>query len=117
MSKTKLYPFILEPVTTSQGILKKKMKDVNSFNKSVNDLKETKAYFENRRKSETKYKKHKLIIVVLKSFDAFVIIATTITSVTLSVTRTGLILTPKQTAVAFGVVISKKLKFEIVMQK
>ena len=60
-------------------------------------------YFKNKKnKSEKKYKKNKTLTTILKSFDTFVIIATTETSNTLRLTGIGLIEIPISTATACG---------------
>ena len=75
-------------------------------------------YFKNKNnKSEKKYKKYKTIVTILKSFDTFVIIATTSISITLSVIGVGLIAIPISTATACGLSITNKVLYEIVMQK
>ena len=77
--------------------LEKKLKDVNCFNYSNNNNKEMNTYFKEKdNRSKKKYKKYKTIITILKSFDTFVNIATTSSSVTLSFTRIGLTAIPYQ---------------------
>ena len=75
-------------------------------------------YFKDKNnKSKKKYKKYKTLTTILKSFDTIVIIATTSTSITLSVTGIGLIAIPISTATACGLSIPNKILYEIVMQK
>ena len=69
------------------------------------------------KKSKRKYKKYKTLTTILKSFDTIVIIATTSTSITLSVTGIGLIAIPISTATACGLSITNKIFYEKVMQK
>ena len=52
-----------------------------------------------------------------KSFDTFIITATTSTSITLSLTGIGLIVIPLSTSIARGLTISNKVIYEIVMRK
>ena len=54
---------------------------------------------------------------LLKSFDAFVIVAKTSSSVTLTFTGIGLMVILISTGIACGLAISKKVIFELVMQK
>ena len=68
-------------------------------------------------KPEKIYKKDETLFTILKSFDTFVIIATTSSSVTLSLTEIGLIAIPISTAAACGLLNSKKIIYENVMQK
>ena len=75
--------------------LEKKLNDVNGFNNSINNIKEMTTYFKDKNnKSKKKYKKYKTLTTILKSFDTFVIIATTSGSITLSLTGIGLIVIP-----------------------
>ena len=78
-------------------------------------------YFKDKNnKSKKKYNKYKTIII-LKSFDAFVNFATTLSSVMLSLTAIGLIVIPISTASACGLsngnkVLSKIIKKNTVIQ-
>ena len=73
-------------------------------------------YFKDRNnKSKKKYEKHKTITTILKSFDTF--IATTSSSITLSLTGIGLIAIPISTAAAFSVSIGNKVIYEIIINK
>ena len=67
--------------------LAKKINDVNSFSNHINNMKERITYFKDENsKSKNKFKKYETIITILKTFDTFVIIATTSSSITFSVT-------------------------------
>ena len=75
-------------------------------------------YFKDKNnKSKKKYKNYKTTTTILKSFDTFVIFATTSTSIILSVTRIGLIAIPLSTATVCGLSNTNKVLYEIVMQK
>ena len=91
----RLYPSApLENIDLEQG-LEKKLNDVDSFNNHINNIKEMITYFKDKNnKSKKKYKKYKTITAILKSFDTFVIIATTSSSITLSLTGISLIVIP-----------------------
>ena len=58
-----------------------------------------------------------MLTTILKSFDTFVVIATTSSSITLSVTGIGLIPIPISTATACGLSVRNKVINEIIMQK
>ena len=74
-------------------------------------------YFKNKNnKSKKKFKK-KTLTTILKSFDTFVIIATTSSSITLSFTGNGLIAIPKSTATACGLSIGNRVIYEIIINK
>ena len=68
---------------------------------------------DNSNKSKEKYMKNKTLTTILKSFDTFVIIATTSSSNTLSLTGFGLTAVPISTATACGLSIGSKVKYEI----
>ena len=75
-------------------------------------------YFKNKNdKSKKKYKKYKTLTATIKSFDTFVIIATTSSFNTLSLTGIGLIAIPISTATACGLSIGNKVLFERVINK
>ena len=98
--------------------LEKKLNDFNSFSNSINNITELITYFKDKNnKSKKNYKKYNLITTILKSFDTIVINATTSTSITLSVTGIGLLAIPISTATACGLSITKKVLYEIVLQK
>ena len=114
----RLYPSApLENIDLEQR-LEKNLNDVNSFNIHINNIKEMNTYFKDKNnKSKKKYKKYKTITTILKSFDTFVIIATTSSSITLSLTGIGLIVIPISTATACGLSIGNKLLYEIIINK
>ena len=98
--------------------MKKKLNDVNSFNNHINNIKEMIIYFKDKNnKSKKKYKKSKTITTIPKSFDTFVIIATTSSSITLSLTGIGLIVIPISTASACFLSIGNKVLYEIIINK
>ena len=115
---TKLYPSApLEPLTAIEERSENEIIDVISFKKSVNNVKEIIAYFKyENRKSQKKFEKYIRKTTILKSFDLFVIIATTST-VTLSVTGIGVIVITISTGVACVLTISNEIVYEIVMLK
>ena len=94
----------------------KKIKDVNSFNYHINNIKEMITYFKDKNnKSKTKYKKYKTLTTMLNPFDTFVNIATKSSSITLSFTGIGLITIPISTATACGLSIGDKVIYKIIM--
>ena len=98
--------------------LEKKLNDVNSFNNHINNIKEMITYFKDENnKSKKKYKKYKTLTTILKSFDTFVIFATTSSSITLSLTGIGLIAIPISTATACGLSIGNKVLYGIIINK
>ena len=114
----RLYPTApLENIDLEQR-LEKKIIDVNSFNNHVNGLKEMITYFKDKNnKSKKRYKNYKTITTILKSFDTFVIIATTSSSITLSLTGIGLLAIPISFATACGLSVGNKVFYEIIINK
>ena len=83
--------------------LKKKFKDVVTFDNSINVTKETITRFKDRNNTyEEKYKKNKTLPTKFKSFDTIVTIVTSSSSVTLSLIGIGLVAIPISTATACG---------------
>ena len=115
----RLYPSA--PLETNIDLdqrLEKKIKDVNCFINHINIIEEMITYFKDKNiKSKKRYKKFKTITTVLKSFDTFVIIATTSSSITLSLTGIGLIVIPISTATACKLSIGNKLIYELIVNK
>ena len=98
--------------------LEKQLNDVNSFKNHINNNNERITYFKDKNsKSKKIFKKNKTITTILESFDRFVIIATTSSSITLSLTGIGLIVIPIPTVIACGSMISKKIVYEITKNK
>ena len=114
----RLYPSApLENIDLEQR-LEKKINDVNSFNNHINNIKEMITYFKERNNQSKKiYKKYKTLTTILKSFDNIVFIATTLSSISLSLTGFGLIVIPISSSIACGLSITNKVLYEIVMQK
>ena len=79
----------LYPTTPLENIhlekrLEKTLKDVNSFNNHITNIKEVITYFEDKNnKSKKKYKNYKTLNTILESVDSIVIIGATSTSITL----------------------------------
>ena len=75
-------------------------------------------YFKDKNnKSKKKFKKYKAITTKLKSIDTIVIIATTSSSITLSLTGIGLTAIPISTATTCGLSIGTKVRYEIIINK
>ena len=98
--------------------LKKKMNDVNSFNNHVNHIKEMITYFKNKNhKSKKRYKNYKTLNTILESVDSIVIIATTSTSITLSITGIGLIVLPISAGIACTLSLGNKVLHKLIINK
>ena len=98
--------------------LEKKLNDVKSFNNHINNIEEMITYFNDKNhKSKKRYKNYEAMTTILKSFDTIVIIATTSSSISLSLTGFGLIVVPISSSIVCGLSITNKVLYEIVMQK
>ena len=73
-------------------------------------------YFKDKNnKSKKRYKKHKTFTTIIKSFDTFVIIATTSSSITLSLTGIGLIAIAILTATACVLSVGNNVIYEVII--
>ena len=115
----KLYPSapLLKNIDLEKR-LEKKINDVNSFNNHVNNIKELITYFkEKNHKSKKKYKNYKTLNTILESVDSIVIIATTSTSITLSITGIGLIILPISAGIACSLSLGNKILHKLIINK
>ena len=111
--------FTSAPLETNidlEQISEKKLNDVNSLNKHISNIKEIITYFKDKKnKSEKKYKKCKTITTILKPFDTYANIATTSSSIMLSLTGIGLIVIPISTTSTCALSIGNKVVYEIII--
>ena len=115
----KLYPSapLLENIDLEKR-LEKKINDVNSFNNHINNIKEMITYFKDRNnKSKKRYKKYKTLNTILESLDSIVIIGATSTSITLSVTGIGLIVSPISAGIACTLSLGNKILHKLILHK
>ena len=76
------------------------------------------AHFKDKNnESKKRYRKYKRLTTKLKSFDTFVIVATTSSSITLSLREIGCLDVPFSTATACGLSIGNKVIYEIIKNK
>ena len=114
----RLYPSApLEKEKLEQS-LEKKLKDFNSYNNHINNIKEMTTYFKDKNnKGKTSYKKYKTLITILKSLDTFFIITTTSSFITFSLTGIGLIVIPILTGIACRLSIGNEVLYEVIINK
>ena len=75
-------------------------------------------YFKDKtNKSKKRYKNYKTLNTVLESVDSIVIIATTSTSITLSITGIGLIVLPISAGIACGLSLGNKILHKLIINK
>ena len=115
----KLYPSapLLENIDLEKR-LDKKINDVNSFNNHVNNIKEMITYFKDKtHKSKKRYKYYKTLNTILESVDSIVIIGATSTSITLSTTGIGLIISPISAGIACTLSLGNKVLHKLIINK
>ena len=75
-------------------------------------------YFKDKNhKSKKKYKNYKTLNTTLESVDSILIIATTSTSITLSITGIGLIVLPISAGIACGLSLGNKILHKLIINK
>ena len=110
----RLYPSApLENIDLEQR-LERKINDVNSFNNHINNIKEMITCFKDKNQ---KSKNYKTLNTILESVDSIVIIATTSTSIILSITGTGLIILPISAGIACTLSLGNKVLHKLVINK
>ena len=115
----KLYPTapLLENIDLEKR-LENKINDVNSFNNHINNIKEMITYFKDKNsKSKKRYKISKTLNTVIESVDSIVIIAATLTSITLSVTGIGLYVLPISASIACTLLLGNKVLHKLFINK
>ena len=114
----RLYPSAPLEINDSKQRLEKKLNDVNSFNNHINNIKEMIQYFKDKtNKSKKRHQKYKTITTMLKSFDLFVKISTSLSSITSPLIGIGFIVIPISTASACALSIGNKVFYEIILNK
>ena len=75
-------------------------------------------YFKDKNhKSKKRYKNYKTLNTILESLDSIVIIATTSTSITLSITGIGLIILPISAGIACTLSLGNKVLHKLIIKK
>ena len=98
--------------------LEKNLKDVNSFNNSINNIEQMITLFKDENnKSEKKYKNYKTLNTILESIDPIVIIGASSTSITLSITGVGLIILPISAGIACTLSLGNRVLHKIIINK
>ena len=91
-------------------IINQKIKDINSFNNSLQNINLMMKYYEEQNnKNKKKYKKLKNINKFLNTFDTLIIISSTTSSITLSILGIGLIVIPIIAPIGLDSAISSKI--------
>ena len=98
--------------------IEKRLSDVNSFNNSINNIKEMITYFKDKNnKSKKRFKNYKTLNTVLQSVDTIVLIGATLTSITLSISGVGLIILPISAGIACALSLGNKIVHKLIINK
>ena len=98
--------------------LKKKISDVNSFINHVNNIKEMITYFKDKNhKSKKRNKNYKTLNTIIEPVDSIVIIATTSTSINLSITGIGSIILPISAGNACTISLGNEVLHKFILNK
>ena len=114
----RLYPSApLENIDLEQKLVRE-LNDVNSFNNSINNIKEMITYFKDKNhKSKKRYKNYTTLNTILESLDSSVIIGATSNSTTLSVTGVELIFLPISAGIACTLSLGNNVLGKIIINK
>ena len=104
----KLYPCLRE-----SDNLDMRLKEINSFNNSIQNIKDIQNFYNHEaKKYKKKSKRYKLINCLIQSIDGVSVLAVSSTCVTLSVTGVGLVVVPIASGIGAGLCIISKIAGE-----
>ena len=114
----KLYPSLQPQVDSLEQHLNLRLKEINSFNNSIQNIKDIKNFYNHEAKKYKKTsKQYKLINCLIQSVDGVSILAVSSTCVTLSITGVGLVVVPVASGIGAGLCIISKLLGEYLKRK
>ena len=109
----KLYPCLRE-----SDNLDLRLKEINSFNNSIQNIKDIQNFYNHEaKKYKKKSKQYKLINCLIQSIDGVSVLAVSSTCVTLSVTGVGLVVVPIASGMGAGLCIFSKIAGEYLKRK
>ena len=109
----KLYPCLRE-----SDNLDMRLKEINSFNNSIQNIKDIQNFYNHEaKKYKKKSKIYKLINCLIQSIDGISVLAVSSTCVTLSVTGVGLVVVPIASGIGAGLCIISKIAGEYLKRK
>ena len=116
MSSEKLYPDLKNHGLEQQ--LNLRLKEINSFNNSIQNIKDIKSFYTHEtKKYKKKCKTLKLVNTLVQGIDGVVVLGVTSTCITLSVTGVGLVVVPVASGVGAGLCILSKIVGEYLKRK
>ena len=114
----KLYPSLQPQVDSLEQHLNLRLKEINSFNNSIQNIKDIKTFYNHEaKKYKKKSKQYKLINCLIQSVDGVSILAVSSTCFTLSMTGVGLVVVPVASGIGAGLCIISKLLGEYLKRK
>ena len=114
----KLYPSLQPQVDSLEQHLNLRLKEINSFNNSIQNIKDIKNFYNHEaKKYKKKSKQYKLINCLIQSVDGVSILVVSSTCVTLSITGVGLVVVPVASGIGAGLCIISKLLGEYLKRK
>ena len=112
----KLYPCLQQ--NQNADSLDLRLKEINSFNNSIQNLKDIQNFYNHEaKKYKKKSKIYKLINCLIQSIDGVSVLGVSSTAITLSVTGVGLIVVPIASGIGAGVSITSKIPTEYLKRK
>ena len=109
----KLYPCLQQDQN-----LDLRLKEINSFNNSIQNIKGIQTFYNHdAKKYEKKSKIYKVINCLIQSIDGVLLLGVFSTAITLSVTAVGLIVIPIASGIGAGVSIISKILNEYLKSK
>ena len=109
----KLYP-CLQPSDS----LELRLKEINNFNNSIQNIKDIQNFYNHEaKKYKKKSKTYKIINGLIQSIDGVLLLGVSSTAITLSVTGVGLIVVPIASGIGAGVSIISKILNEYLKRK
>ena len=109
----KLYPCLQQDQN-----LDLRIKEINSFNNSIQNIKDIQIFYNHEaKKYKKKSKLYKFINGLIQSIDGVAVLAVSSTCVTLSVTGVGLVVVPIASRIGAGLCIISKIAGEYLKRK
>ena len=95
-----------------------RLKEINSFNNSIQNIKDIQSFYNHEaKKFKKKSKQYKLITCLIQSIDGVSVLAVSSTCVTLSVTGVGLVVVPIASGIGAGLCIISKIAGKYLKRK